>query len=175
MCSISLLCFCRQLPAGDQVMFDITASNTGNLRLSKVLLALPQRINGSLTCGNNSSSGNVSAAVLAPRAVLKYSAVLTVTQADIEGISQELSLSASGSSVLGDLQPVTRKVVLEPKVTPALTVTLNQADCTTPTRAQAALPTGRCVGQRARVTAPVAALSTGSAMHMSRFQDYNST
>jgi uncharacterized repeat protein (TIGR01451 family) len=121
--------------AGETVTFTLTATNTGTLRLRSVTLSVPEELNGTLSCTTQGSSSGPGAAVLEPGPGIVCDASLSVTTARIEGGPKQFSVSAAASSVLGVMQPVTKSVQLEPVVRPQLTVTVDEAACTKPTKA----------------------------------------
>jgi hypothetical protein len=120
---------------GETVVFRLTATNTGSLRLRNVALAVPQDLNGTLSCTTQGSNSGPGIAVLEPAAAINCNASLPVTTARIEGGPKQFSVSAAASSVLGAMQPVIKSVQLEPVVRPQLTVTVDEAACTKPTKA----------------------------------------
>jgi hypothetical protein len=121
--------------SGETVMFRLTATNTGTLRLRNVALAVPEDFNGTLSCTAQGSNSGPGAAVLEPGAEIICNASLAVTTARIEGGPKQFSVSAAASSVLGVMQPVMKSVQLEPVVRPQLTVTVDEAACIKPTKA----------------------------------------
>lgn len=123
--------------AGDEVTFKLTATNTGTLRLRNVALGIPEDINSTIVCTTDGTASGPGASVLEPGSVIQCNASLTVTTARIEAGPKTLTVSAAGSSVLGAMSSVAKSVVLQPDVRPVLTVTINAAACTKPTKAGA--------------------------------------
>lgn len=121
--------------AGDTVTFVLEAVNTGTLRLRNVDLSIPADINSTLACTTDGIASAPRAAVLEPGSVVRCNASLTVTTARIEAGPQQLSVSAAAGSVLGAMVPVAKSVLLQPSVNPVLSVTIDVAGCTKPTKA----------------------------------------
>jgi len=134
--SLALHAFVWLLFAGDLVTFELTATNTGNLRLRNIQLMVPLLLNATISCTTGGATARLpAAAVLEPGSVLHCNASHTVSTPDIEGGPQLLTASTAASSVLGELAPVVRTLQLQPQVQAVMTVTIQEAGCVKPTKA----------------------------------------
>lgn len=141
-CCCAPNCLCVHF-SGDIVSFQVSATNTGNLRLKDVVLSLPPRINTTLSCTTSTGAIATStaittaagAAVLEPGSTIRCDASLTATLADMESAPQQLVVQAEGSSVLGALAPLAKQVQLTPRVQPMLAVVILESECIKPTKA----------------------------------------
>ncbi|GGF30705.1 DUF7507 domain-containing protein [Echinicola rosea] len=104
---------------GDEVRFDISLANTGNVNIEEIQL-MDGLVDGPpvLVSGDDNDDG-----VLNPDESWTYEAAYTVTQSDIDNGSITNAVSASGNPLRGDLSDTSDEVTVDAEQDPSWTLT----------------------------------------------------
>lgn len=127
--ALHVMCVYVSFAAGEVVRLAIAISNTGDVRLSEVLVTVPNVFRSSLVCSIGSQPYQTAApAALRPTEVLRCNASYTVQLSDLEEQGTHTATVSAGDAA-SDLY-VSKDVIITSQWRPELAAVVTPAQCT---------------------------------------------